>query len=156
LVGVKKATSRHLARNPEMSSAIASHEAAITFLQAEIARLRASSAQEVSAFGDMVTPVRDSNGKEHPVRFMVNPRNQRIPARCQENIHVQVLIRNYIQSHPVCSAQDLIIHFSEPSRNADILLHMPPHKKEKYTLNEHLRYGVKELIRVGTLHRVLV
>jgi hypothetical protein len=33
---------------------------------------------------------------------------------------------------------------------------MPEHKIQKFTLNEHLRYGVKELLRVGTLHRVLI
>ena len=138
------------------ASAIASQQAIITMAQQEINRLRlAAAAQEVAAFGDMVSPVRDSSGKEHSVRFIVNPRNQRIPARCRENIHVQVLIRDYIQAYPVCGTQDLIAHFSEPARNADILRHMPQHKKERYTLNEHLRYGVKELIRVGTLHRVL-
>jgi hypothetical protein len=138
------------------SPAIAAQEALIVAAQAEINRLRlAAAAQEVAAFGDMVSPVRDSQGKEHSVRFIVNPRQERIPARARENIHVQVLIRDYIRGHPVCGTQDLIAYFSEPSRNADILRHMPEHKKAKYTLNEHLRYGVKELMRVGTLHRVL-
>ena len=139
------------------SPAIAAQEALIVAAQAEINRLRlAAAAQEVAAFGDMVSPVRDSQGKEHSVRFIVNPRNQRIPARQKENIHVQVLLRDYIQSHPVCSPNDLMQHFSEPSRRLDILQHMPEHKVKKFTLNEHLRYGVKELLRVGTLNRVLI
>ena len=138
------------------SSAIAAQQAVIAVAQQEINRLRqVAAAAEVASFGEMVSPVRDSNGREHSVRFIVNPRQQRSPARCRENIHVQVLVCDYIRSHPVCGTEDLIGYFSEPSRNADILRHMPEHKKKKYTLNEHLRYGVKELLRVGTIHRVL-
>ena len=138
-----------------MSSAIAIAAAEATL--ANLIRVKQiEAAKEIAGFGDLVSPVRDSSGKEHSVRFIVNPRNQRIPARQKENIHVQVLLRDYIQSHPVCSPNDLMQHFSESSRRLDILQHMPEHKVKKFTLNEHLRYGVKELLRVGTLNRVLI
>jgi len=137
--------------------AIAAAEAALASAHANLIRIKQiEAAKEIAGFGDMVSPVRDSSGKEHSVRFIVNPRKQRIPARQKENIHVQVLLRDYIQSHPICSPNELIQYFSEPSRRLDILQHMPEHKIQKFTLNEHLRYGVKELLRVGTLHRVLI
>jgi len=137
--------------------AIAVAESTLAAAQANLIRVKQiEAAKEIAGFGDLVSPVRDSSGKEHSVRFIVNPRKQRIPARQKENIHVQVLLRDYILSHPVCSPNDLIQHFSEPLRRLDILQHMPEHKIQKFTLNEHLRYGVKELLRVGTLNRVLI
>jgi hypothetical protein len=135
------------------ASVIAAEQA---FVAAHANLLRAQQEEDIASFGDMASPVRDSNGKEHTVAFMVNPRQQKIPARAAENVHVQMAIRDFISSHPVSKTADIITHFSAPHRRHEILRKMPEWKTQKYTLNEHLRYGVKELLRVGTLHRVLV
>jgi hypothetical protein len=135
------------------ASVIAAEQA---FAAAHANLLRAQQEEAVASFGDMSSPVRDSNGKEHTVAFMVNPRQQKIPARAAENIHVQMVVRDFISSHPVSKTAEIIAHFSAPHRRDEVLRKMPEWKTQKYTLNEHLRYGVKELIRVGTLHRVLV
>jgi hypothetical protein len=135
------------------ASVIAAEQA---FVAAHANLLRAQQEEDIASFGDMASPVRDSNGKEHTVAFMVNPRQQKIPARATENVHVQMAIRDFISSHPVSKTADIITHFSTPHRRHEILRKMPEWKTQKYTLNEHLRYGVKELLRVGTLHRVLV
>jgi hypothetical protein len=135
------------------ASVIAAEQA---FAAAHANLLRAQQEEAIASFGDMASPVRDSNGKEHTVAFMVNPRQQKIPARAAENVHVQMAIRDFISSHPVSKTADIITHFSAPHRRHEILRKMPEWKTQKYTLNEHLRYGVKELLRVGTLHRVLV
>jgi hypothetical protein len=135
------------------ASVIAAEQA---FVAAHANLLRAQQEEDIASFGDIASPVRDSNGKEHTVAFMVNPRQQKIPARAAENVHVQMAIRDFISSHPVSKTADIITHFSAPHRRHEILRKMPEWKTQKYTLNEHLRYGVKELLRVGTLHRVLV
>jgi hypothetical protein len=135
------------------TSVIAAEQA---FAAAHANLLRAQQEEAIASFGDMASPVRDSNGKEHTVAFMVNPRQQKIPARAAENIHVQMVVRDLISSHPVSKTAEIIAHFSAPHRRAEVLRKMPEWKTQKYTLNEHLRYAVKELLRVGTLHRVLV
>ena len=138
------------------ASVIAAEQAFVT-AHANLLRAQQEEAEKaIASFGDMASPVRDSNGKEHTVAFMVNPRQQKIPARAAENIHVQMGVRDYISSHPVSKTAEIIAHFSVPHRRNEILRKMPEWKTQKYTLNEHLRYAVKALVDCGTLHRVLV
>ena len=117
---------------------------------------REEAEKNIACFGNMPSPVRDSNGKEHTVAFMVNPRQKKIPARAAENIHVQMAIRDFISSHPVSNTKEIYTHFSAPQCCDEVLRKMPQWKMEKYTLEDHLRYAVNHLLRVGTLHRVLV
>ena len=139
------------------SASVIAAEQAFAAAHANLLRAQQEEAEKaIASFGDMASPVRDSNGKEHTVAFMVNPRQQKIPARAAENIHVQMAVRDFISSHPVSKTAEIITHFSAPQCRNEILRKMPEWKTQKYTLNEHLRYAVKELLRVGTLHRVLV
>jgi len=139
------------------SASVIAAEQVFAAAHANLLRAQLEEAEkDIACFGEMASPVRDSNGKEHTVAFMVNPRQQKIPARAAENIHVQMVVRDFISSHPVSKTAEIITHFSAPHRRDEVLRKMPEWKKQRYTLNEHLRYAMKELLRVGTLHRVLV
>jgi hypothetical protein len=139
------------------SASVIAAEQAFAAAHANLLRAQREEAEkDIASFGEIASPVRDSNGKEHTVAFLVNPRQQKIPARAAENIHVQMAVRDFISSHPVSKTAEIITHFSAPHRRDEVLRKMPEWKKQRYTLNEHLRYAMKELLRVGTLHRVLV
>ena len=139
------------------SASVIAAEKAFAAAHADLLRAQREEAEKnIACFGNMASPVRDRDGKEHTVAFLLNPSRQRIPARKAENIHVQMAIRDFIRSHPVSNTREIYTHFSALPCCDEVLRKMPQSKMEKYTLEEHLRYGVKELLRVGTLLHVLV